>query len=158
MKNEILPSTELLTCNEVEIHYKRPVFSSMKKITSSKDAIALMRKFHQTSFDVKEHFWLICLSSANHALNISTIGVGCTQSSPVDIKAILQTALLSHATAIIAVHNHPSGNLIFSHSDIQVTNKIIKACELFSLVLLDHIIITSESYCSMADSRISPFT
>jgi len=67
-------------------------------------------------------------------------------------KEILQLALLSNASAIILAHNHPSGDLNISASDRRVTSKIMEVTEIIEVTLLDHIIITSESYVSFSDS------
>jgi DNA repair protein RadC len=158
MKNKKELSTVLLSCNEVAIYYKRPIVSSMKLITHAKDAVDLIRKYHNFfSLDVKEYFWLISLSTGNRVLGVSTISIGTVNGTLVNIKEILQIALLTHATGIILVHNHPSGNLKFSESDIHITKRIYKCCDLFDIKLLDHIVITSESFVSMCNAGTTPF-
>lgn len=158
MKNKHLPTTELLHCNEVEIHYTRPVFSSMRKISHSRDVVTIIREYHDRSFDVKEHAWLLTLSAFHQVLTISTISIGSVRSCPINIKEIIQIALLTHASNLVLVHNHPSGNITFSEADKAITKKLHEACVLFDINLLDHIVITTESYSSMVDNRLSPFT
>mgnify|MGYP000589678148 CR=1 FL=1 len=154
MKTQTLPSTELLLCNEVEIHYKRPIVSSMKHVTKAQDAVDLIRSCYTDSLDVKEYFWLILLNTANRALGISTVGVGLVNCCPVNVKEVMQIALLAHATGIILAHNHPSGNLKFSESDIAITKKFKAAGENLDIKVLDHIIITESNYFSFADENI----
>lgn len=60
-------------------------------------------------------------------------------------------ALQSSATSLILAHNHPSGNLKPSEADRTMTNKIKQACNLLDINLLDHIILTDESYYSFAE-------
>ena len=69
-------------------------------------------------------------------------------------KIILQTALKVHASGIILSHNHPSGNLRPSEPDKQITSKIKEACKVLDLHLLDHIILTEESYYSFTDEGL----
>ncbi len=73
----------------------------------------------------------------------------------VDLRILFAVALKTLATSIIVCHNHPSGNLKPSHSDVILTNKIKKASELLDIKLLDHIIITpSQEYFSFSDDGI----
>jgi DNA repair protein RadC len=63
----------------------------------------------------------------------------------------MSIALKCAATSILLCHNHPSGNLQPSKADIELTNKIKQAAELFDIKLIEHLIISSESYYSFAD-------
>ena len=69
-----------------------------------------------------------------------------------DVKIILQHALLAHASSIILAHNHPSGNLKPSREDLSTTRRIKVACELLEVSLMDHLILTDATYHSMADT------
>ena len=71
-----------------------------------------------------------------------------------DPKVIFKMALDNHAAALILVHNHPSGNLRPSEEDVKITKKLIGAGRMLDLPVLDHVIITNESYTSMADEGI----
>jgi len=71
-----------------------------------------------------------------------------------DPTLILAAALKGGAVNIILCHNHPSGNLKPSVADEQLTAKIKKAAQYFDIKVLDHIIITSESYYSFADEGL----
>ncbi|HAE14207.1 MAG: hypothetical protein H6546_04260 [Chitinophagales bacterium] len=62
-----------------------------------------------------------------------------------------QLALKTHSQAIIVAHNHPSGTLRPSENDLKLTQKLKQVGDLIDVRLLDHIIITSESYYSFAD-------
>ena len=151
MKNDLLPTPELFACNEVELHFKRPLFDSMYHIAHADDVVNLIKKFPSyMKLDVKEYFWLISLTNANKVLSASEINIGTLDTTVINIREIFQTALLTHAKAIILVHNHPSGNPKCSHSDIEITKKISKGCGYFDITLLDHIILTSETTISMS--------
>ncbi|MBD3907313.1 JAB domain-containing protein, partial [Chryseobacterium muglaense] len=79
---------------------------------------------------------------------ISECGISSTL---VDVRIILQAALLCNASGIIISHNHPSGNLKPSSCDIKMTTQIKEAAKLMSMTLLDHVIMTSDSHYSFAD-------
>lgn len=73
-------------------------------------------------------------------------------STIVDVRVIIQTALVCNATSIIITHNHPSGNPRPSIHDDNLTKKIKAACELMDIRLLDHIIVTPyDSFYSYCD-------
>ena len=71
--------------------------------------------------------------------------------SPEDLKIILKHGIEILASSIIAVHNHPSGNLKPSQADIELTKKLKEAAKLIDIVLLDHLIIGDKKYYSFAD-------
>ena len=69
----------------------------------------------------------------------------------VDPKIIFSVALMSLCCAIILAHNHPSGNKKPSNADFALTSKLKDGGKLLEIAVLDHIIITAESYFSFAD-------
>ena len=69
-----------------------------------------------------------------------------------DIKLLMKTAVDKLASGIIAVHNHPSGNLRPSAEDDRLTDKIKEAAKLLDMRLLDHIIIAGDDYYSYTDN------
>ncbi len=151
----MLPSTELLGSSEIEIHYKRPLFSSMKNITRAEDAVCVLRIFSDANrIDVKEHFYVMLLNNANRLIGISLISIGNISSTVVNVKEIFQLTLLTQSTHIILCHNHPSGKLELSKNDIKITEKIKHGLSLLDVTLLDHIIITSESFMSFANEGL----
>lgn len=92
------------------------------------------------------------LNNANKIIGYTTISEGGLTSTIVDVRMILQTALVSNATSIILTHNHPSGNPRPSGQDDSLTKKTKSACELMDIRLLDHIIVTPyDSYYSYND-------
>ena len=71
-----------------------------------------------------------------------------------DPRLILKQALMDGASKIILAHNHPSGNLQPSEADKNITNKIKESAKLMDIALLDHLIITQQSYFSFADEGL----
>lgn len=154
MKRDQKNQKKLSKCHEVMIYYKRPLFDQKKRINSSETVVAVLREFvGDTSLDYKEFFWVILLSNANQVLAISTIGVGSTRAVGVNIREILQLALLSNATGVVVAHNHTSGTLKPSEADRECTLKIKGALGLVDINLLDHLILTTEGYYSFSDEK-----
>jgi DNA repair protein RadC len=71
-----------------------------------------------------------------------------------DVRIILKNAVLLTASGVIVAHNHPSGNLNPSESDIKITTKIKEAGNLLDIQLLDHLIIYDSDYYSFADNGV----
>jgi len=98
-----------------------------------------------------EHFYIILLNRANvvqrHVL-ISTGGVSGTVCDP---KLVFKHALENLSSCIILVHNHPSGNLVPSDHDRELTKKLVLAAKSLDIMVLDHIIFTDIAYFSFAD-------
>lgn len=147
-----LPSTELLGSSKIEIHYKRPHLNQMHHISSASDADTILRKYiNLKQLDLRECFWVILLTNANRVLAVSEVATGTSRGVQTNPKYIFQLALLTNASAIIVAHNHPSGNLNFSKRDISETKKLQRLAKLMDITLLDHIIITSESFVSFVE-------
>ena len=146
MKNNIV--------SEVKLTYKNNVpYNQRHKISNSQSAYEILTNlFPENTMDYRETFIVLYLNRANQVLGYSVISQGGTSNTTVDIKMVIQTALLANASCIMLAHNHPSGNLHPSSDDNRITNRIIEAARLFDITVLDHIIITNESYYSFTDN------
>ena len=124
----------------------------LPKITSSLDAYVIFR----SALDDLEHeeFWILLLNKAHRVMAKHPISSGGQAMTVVDPKVIFKIALEHNAAAIILGHNHPSGNLTASISDIHVTKKLVEAGKLLELPVLDHIILTDHHFISMADEGL----
>lgn len=141
--------------NTVELHYKRPLIEKLVHITSADEADTYIRRhINSQRIDLKEFFWVVLLSNANQALGFAEIGSGTNKGIRVSIREIFQLALISNASGIIIAHNHPSGKLTSSLNDKALTGKIEKIASTLSIKLVDHLIITSESYYSFKDGGL----
>ena len=137
---------------EVQIHYKTKVKASeRRKITNSDTAANILRSIWSENIEYKEEMYLLLLNRQNAVLGYTKISEGGTAGTFCDPKMIFQPALLTHASSIILSHNHPSGNRTPSQQDIELTKKIKQGGELLEIKLLDHIILTPDSYYSLAD-------
>ena len=122
----------------------------MTRINNSSDAASIIIPELQT-LDHEES-WVLFLTADNRLLCKEMITKGTLTSTLLDARTILRRALLNNAAAIILTHNHPSGNPTPSNSDIKMTSDINEACHLMSITLIDHLIISTDSYFSFADN------
>ena len=97
--------------------------------------------------------YIVTLTNSNRLISISEITSGTTKGVQISPKLIFQLALKANAVAIIVAHNHPSGKLKISESDKKETQKLKLLADKMEITLLDHLIITSESFLSFAYER-----
>ncbi|MPM04741.1 hypothetical protein SDC9_51020 [bioreactor metagenome] len=101
-----------------------------------------------------EEFCVLFLNRRNKIILKERISIGSMTATQVDVRKIIKLALDTRSISIILGHNHPSGNLQPSDSDIALTRQIFKAAALFDIRLLDHIIISQDSFYSLMDEGI----
>lgn len=101
-----------------------------------------------------EEFWVLYLNNANKIIHKAQLSKGGITGTVVDIRLVLKMALEYNALSIVLSHNHPSGKLIASDSDIELTQKIKVAVKQLDMNLIDHVIITESGYFSFADQGI----
>lgn len=122
------------------------------KINSSKDVAKIMLPLIG---DLQhEEFWVLYLNNSNKVLAKHQLSKGGFTATLVDIRLLYKRGLELSSIGIIVCHNHPSGKLEPSRSDIELTQKIKKAGETLDIKLLDHLIITEKAYFSFADESI----
>lgn len=103
---------------------------------------------------VHEEFWVIYLDKAHHVLKVHQLSKGGVGGTTVDAKLLFKMAFECTASAFVMAHNHPSGNLRPSVADEKLTQKIKTAAKSLDLVLLDHLILSQDSYLSFADTGL----
>ena len=124
----------------------------LKKVTSSKVIFEIMQPIIGEL--PHEEFWIIYLNNSNKVISKSQLSKGGITGTLVDVRIVFKTALEMGATALILCHNHPSGTLIPSDADKQITKKLKLAGESLEIKVLDHLIVTETSYFSFADEGI----
>ncbi|MEN8185810.1 MAG: DNA repair protein RadC [Bacteroidota bacterium] len=122
------------------------------KITCSNDIFEVMQP---VIGDLQhEEFWIVYLNNSNKILHKSHLSKGGISGTLVDSRLVFKKAMEFSSTGIILCHNHPSGTLKPSNSDINLTKKLKKAGEVLDIKVLDHLIITEKEYYSFADEGI----
>ena len=139
---------------EVQITYSTVVKAKDRmKVTSSQDAADAFRIIWPT-YDHIEFSYMLMMNRQNQILGYHQLSKGGMTGTIVDVRVIFQVALKACATSVILAHNHPSGNLQCSDADRKVTNQIKQAGIMLDVPLLDHLILTTDSFLSMADEGI----
>lgn len=124
-------------------------FQVRPKITSSRQVFEF---FQPIMGDLPhEEFWILLLNRANKIIHPHRISQGGMTGTVIDVRMVLRTALENQATSIILCHNHPSGNIEASQSDIEITQKLNQAGKIMDIPVLDHIIVSEKNYFSFAD-------
>lgn len=98
-----------------------------------------------------EEFWILLLNRANHLIGRTRISSGGAAGTVVEAGIVFRKAILANASALILVHNHPSGNLAPSEADVCLTRQLVEAGRLLQIPVLDHLIVAGHRYYSFAD-------
>lgn len=126
--------------------------ANFTKITSSKVVFNIMQPIIGEL--PHEEFWVLYLNNSNKVIYKSQLSKGGITGTVVDLRLIFKIAFECNATAIILSHNHPSGVLLPSDSDKQITKKLKDAGKNLDIKVVDHIIITEKGYYSFMDEGI----
>lgn len=133
------------------VYSKKQDPKDRKKITSSSDAYALLKDIWSKQIEAREEMIILLLDRSNMVLGYHVLSMGGITGTVADLRLLYSVALNSLATGFIMSHNHPSGNLNPSQSDIDLTRKIKEAGTVMDIQILDHIIVTNNGYYSFAD-------
>ncbi len=141
---------------EIQLVYKQKYkVSERPKITTSEEAYrALLSIWNMETISFIEEFKILLLNRANKVIGCCSVSSGGLCGTVADPRVIFVAALKASAVGLILAHNHPSGNTKPSDSDIRLTKNLKEAGLLLEIAVLDHIIITSESYLSFNDEGI----
>ncbi|RKR82038.1 RadC-like JAB domain-containing protein [Mucilaginibacter gracilis] len=138
---------------EVELVYRNKVHPSERvRINKSEIAYQVLKStWNENRIGLVEEFKILLLDLRNNCLGISEIASGGMTMVSVDPALIYATALKAKANKIILAHNHPTAHLDPSEADIDLTNKLAQGGEILGLKVVEHIILSSHGYYSMAD-------
>ncbi|MCB9963367.1 MAG: DNA repair protein RadC [Rhodospirillales bacterium] len=102
----------------------------------------------------RESFRILFLNKKNELIADEVQGRGTIDHTPVYVREVIKRALEIGATALILVHNHPSGDPTPSSDDIHMTNDIIKAAEPLGITIHDHVIVAKRGYTSFRAKKL----
>ena len=143
---------EILTALEIGRRKASQEVPEKAQISKNEDTFRILHPFLgdlQT-----EEFWAIFLNQNNRVLAKTKLTSGGINQSVVDIRTLFKEAIENFATGIIIAHNHPSGNLKPSQDDLTITKQIAEAGKILQIKLLDHVIITQDSWFSFAQEHL----
>lgn len=150
------PAKALSIMAAAEIGRRRSLESSndLLQIENAEDVMKYMRPKVQDL--THEESWVLLLNNNARILRCVHLSSGGLTETSVDVRMLLKEAILSNATAFILVHNHPSGKMIPSSADKDLTNRVQKAGQAVNIRMLDHVIVADSSdiqdYFSFAEN------
>lgn len=135
---------------EIKIRMNKGKAFDVKKVTSSGDIYAILKRIYGRN-TIQENFIMLLLNRANKLIGYYRHTIGSSSATIVDIPMIIGLATKALAQAVVISHNHPSGSLFPSEPDKELTKSLSQALKTVKIVLLDHVIFTTEGYYSFAD-------
>jgi DNA repair protein RadC len=141
-------------CAALELGRRRQMSDVLMRqtISSSRDAAEILVPALQDLSN--EVFYVLYLNQSNKLLRQETLSSGGMTATVVDIRMILKNALLHNANKLIVAHNHPSGSLLPSREDKDITQRLKNGGELMDIKLIDHLIVGGNKYLSFADEGL----
>lgn len=122
---------------------KGPSIYSSEKIRTPNDVLRVIANEIAT-FD-REVFAVLNLKTNGQSINLNICSVGTLDASVVSPRAVFKSCILSNSAAFIAIHNHPSGSIVPSQEDKDVTKRLLSCSELLGVKMLDHVIVAGET-------------
>lgn len=116
----------------------KDVWSEMKEVRNNK----------------KEYFVVFYLDNRNQLIKKEVISIGTLNTSLVHPREVFEPAIKNFTSQIIISHNHPSGEDKPSEEDIQITKRLIEAGKILGIEIIDHVVVTSDSYFSFQEHQL----
>lgn len=123
---------ELQLVKEGQCEYS--AVSSPRAVFEISKSIGLQNK-------AEEEFWMVCLDTKNKPIGLHMVARGDVNQAIVHPREVFKRALLNNATSIILMHNHPSGKVEPSASDVKTTERLVEAGKVLGIEVLDHIVV-----------------
>ena len=137
---------------EDKLKNQKLIKDDRNKITDKEVLLSFLR--NKIGYEDVEKFYVIYLSSSNEVIAFEESSSGTLDRSSIYPREIYKRVIMENAKSIIIAHNHPSGNTCPSKCDIDITNEIVKGLKNFGALLLEHIIITRDSYFSFLEEGL----
>jgi DNA repair protein RadC len=130
---------------------RRHLFKETIKIVCAKDILPLVADIVGKQ---QEHFVCISLNGANEVIEKRIVTIGLLNKSPVHPREVFADVISDRAAAVIFVHNHPSGELQPSESDLNIHRQLTEAGRILGIQVLDHVIVNRKGYYSFQESGL----
>jgi DNA repair protein RadC len=144
----VTKAAQIIACGELGRRFYRRTRNGAPVIRTAEDVYAHtadMRNF------TKEHLRGLYLNSHYQLMHDETISIGTVDANIVHPREVFRPALAYAAVAVILVHNHPSGNSEPSDADIAITKQLREAGQLLGIDLIDHVVITADTFISIGE-------
>ena len=130
---------------------RRHIVTETIKITEAKDVLPLIDRIANKQ---QEYFICISLNGANEVIENRTVTVGLLDRSQVHPREVFADVITDRAASVIFAHNHPSGALEPSNSDLKIQEQLTEAGRILGIKVLDHIIISKKGYYSFQENGL----
>ncbi len=144
-------ATTLLAAFELSKRALEVNDTNLPVISDAKDAVAQLSDMRDLK---KEHLVALYLNAKNQLVHKETISMGTLNANLVHPREVFEPALKYSAAQIIAAHNHPSGDPKPSEDDLEVTKRLTEAGKMMGIELMDHVIVSKNSYFSFKEEKI----
>jgi DNA repair protein RadC len=130
---------------------RRHIVTETVKITEAKDVLPLISRITNKQ---QEYFICISLNGANEVIENRTVTVGLLDRSQVHPREVFAEVITDRAASVIFAHNHPSGALEPSNSDLKIQEQLTEAGRILGIKVLDHIIISKKGYYNFQENGL----
>jgi len=130
---------------------RRHIVKETVRITEAKDVLPLISDITHKQ---QEHFICISLNGANEVIEKRIVTVGLLDKSQVHPREVFADVITDRAAAVIFAHNHPSGELKPSNSDLKIHEQLTEAAKILGLRVLDHLIVAKKGYYSFQEAGL----
>ena len=151
--SQLTPARKALAEAAIELYKRLQIKQAERQQVISSDTVCDILRPLIGDIE-KEEFWAVYLNQSNRIIRKERLSAGGLTGTYVDIRLIMKGALLCNATGMIIAHNHPSGNEKPSGEDNRITEQVKKAAETLNIRLIDHVIVTSNTYYSYMDNAM----
>ena len=130
---------------------RRYLIKDTVRVTRARDVIPLLADIADKK---QEHFVCISLNGAHEVIKKRIVTIGLVDRSPVHPREVYADVISDRAVAVIFAHNHPSGNLNPSNSDLKIHKQLTEAGKILGLTVLDHIVVSKTGYYSFQEAGL----
>lgn len=130
---------------------RRHIVKESVKITEAKDVFPLISDISNKQ---QEYFVCISLNGANELIEKRIVTVGLLDKSQVHPREVFADVITDRAASVIFAHNHPSGELKPSNSDLKIHEQLTEAAKILGIKVLDHIIVSKREYYSFQEAGL----
>lgn len=138
---------QIVACAELGRRFFKKTINGAAVIRTAKDVFEYTKDMRELP---KEHLRGIYLNAHHAVIHDEIISIGTVNANMVHPREVFRPALQYSAVAVILVHNHPSGEILPSLADVDITQQLVSAGKLLGIDLLDHVIIAGDRYASIA--------
>jgi DNA repair protein RadC len=146
-----MPKAYIIHSKVITVKEKGSGYDCPAKVCGPYETYNIIKTVTQIDKEAQEVFGILVVNTKNKVLAVYEISRGSLNESIVNPREVYKAALLHNAAAIIAFHNHPSGDPTPSEQDILTTRRLAEAGKILGIPLLDHIVVGDGAFRSIAE-------